>query len=347
MDVYQIIQEYLKQDKTSVLYTTWEKDAHGRITNLRQEVREWIPSPDDTGLEEEMRGSGKPAVMEENGVTTVAEPFYPEDRLIVLGGGHVALPLVEFAAKCGFAVTVVDDRYSFANAARFPWAEHVICDEFRHALSELHVKRQDYVCILTRGHRFDSECLREILSGEEPGYLGMIGSRRRVAIVKEQLKEEGYSAEALERLHSPIGLKIGGITPQEIAVSILAELITAKRLGRESRTLRNQSDLDYRVVERLAEEKGVAKAVLTVISAKGSVPRGAGAKMIAYADGTLLGSIGGGCSEAEALVTARRLIGTGAYTLEHVDLTGDAAEDEGMVCGGIMDVLIQDVTASV
>ncbi|MCQ2501850.1 MAG: XdhC family protein, partial [Lachnospiraceae bacterium] len=179
--------------------------------------------------------------------------------------------------------------------------------------------------------------------GEEPGYLGMIGSRRRVAIVKEGLVEEGYSAEALGRLHSPIGLDIGGITPPEIAISILAEIIGAKRKGHASKSLRNQSDLDYSVVERLAAEKDVPKAVMTVISAKGSVPRGAGAKMIVYPDGSLLGSIGGGCSEAAVLTIARQMIGTGTDRLEHVDLTGEAAEDEGMVCGGIMDVLIQDV----
>ena len=344
MKVYQEIQKYLKENRTSVLYSEWTPGEGEEAGDFCQKVLPVDPASETlTDLEKEMFEEGKPAVKIREGRTVMAEPFYPEDRLIVLGGGHVALPLVEFAAKTGFSVTVVDDRLSFSNPERFPWAAQTVCDSFEHAIRELAVTENDYVCILTRGHRFDAECLRAILSGTEPGYLGMIGSRRRVAIVKKQLEEEGYSREGLGRLHSPIGLDIGGITPQEIAVSILAELIAAKRKGLKSLTLRSQSDLDYRVVGRLAEETDRPKAVITVIASKGSVPRGAGAKMIVYADGTLLGSIGGGCSEAAVLATARRMIGTGEIRISHIDLTGEAAEEEGMVCGGIMDVLIQDV----
>ena len=342
MKEYQEIQNRLKQDQSCILYTSWEKGDDGEAAGFRQEVRAWASSGDAPELETEIRKTGRPAVREEDGKMIMAEPFYPEDRLIVLGGGHVALPLVEFASRCGFAVTVVDDRPEFANRERFPWAAEVICREFMRALLDLKIRQQDYVCLLTRGHRFDEDCLRAILSGTEPGYLGMIGSRRHVAIVKEQLLADGYSLESLDRLHSPIGLAIGGITPEEIAVSILAELIASKRLDRESRALRNQSDLDYRVVERLAEDEGTPKAVLTVVYAEGSVPRGAGAKMIVYPDGSILGSIGGGGAEAVAMRKARELIGTGRTVLEHIDLTGDAAEENGLVCGGILDVLIQD-----
>ena len=342
MKIYEEIQEHLNRGTSSVLYTRWEKGVGGGLSCLTQEVRVWPPEEEEGALEKQMKERGMPALKEENGQFTLAEPYYPEDRLIVLGGGHVALPLTEFAARCGFAVTVVDDRPFFCNRERFPRAFRTLCDEFRHAIRSLNIRPEDYVCLLTRGHRYDSECLREVLSGEEPGYLGMIGSRRRVAIVKEQLVEEGYSREALERLHSPIGLEIGGITPEEIAISIVAELIQTKRLGRGNGIVRNQSDLDYRVVEMLAEEKRPG-ALLTVVSSQGSVPRGAGAKMIVYPDGTTLGSIGGGCSEAEAMRVGRRLIGSGGCRLEHIDLTGDAAEEEGMVCGGVMDVLIQDI----
>lgn len=96
------------------------------------------------------------------------------------------------------------------------------------------------------------------------------------------------------------------------------------------------------MLKRLAEEPDEPKAVVTVIESKGSSPRGAGAKMIVYRDGRILGSIGGGCSEAAVLGEARSLIGSGRYKVVHVDLTGEAAEDEGMVCGGIMDVLVED-----
>ncbi|MCQ2500785.1 MAG: XdhC family protein, partial [Lachnospiraceae bacterium] len=181
MKVYEEIQNYLKDTTTSVLFTEWDTDGSGEIKNLEQRVEVRNPLEPQSEQEEKMFAVGRPVVNAEDGHMTVAEPFYPEDRLIILGGGHVALPLVEFGAKAGFSVTVVDDRLSFANPGRFPWADHVICDSFEHAIKSLNIRRQDYVCILTRGHRWDADCLRAILSGEEPGYLGMIGSRRRVA----------------------------------------------------------------------------------------------------------------------------------------------------------------------
>lgn len=249
---------------------------------------------------------------------------------------------MEFGAKIGFSVIVVDDRLSFANTERFPLAKEVICDSFEHALDDLKLKENDYVVIITRGHRHDTTCLKKICSGIEPDYVGMIGSKRRTAIVKETLIEEGFDKERLDRVHTPIGLSIGAITPEEIAISIMAELISHKRLGRAEKKTRNRSDVDYEVMEVLANEVNVPKAILTIIQSKGSVPRGAGAKMIVYEDGRILGSIGGGCSEAAVLTTARRLIGSKTYQVVDVDLTGDAAEEEGMVCGGIMTVLIED-----
>lgn len=295
---------------------------------------------DETGRE--AMEKGMPVCLHEEESWKLAEPFFPKERLIVLGGGHVALPVAEFGAKTGFSVTVVDDRPSFANTGRFPLAKEVICDDFAHAIQGLDIRETDYVAIITRGHRHDADCLRMICQGTEPAYLGMIGSRKRVAIVKENLLSEGCDEGRLSRLKSPIGLNIGGVTPEEIAISVIAEVIAVKRLARADKRLRNQSDLDLDVVKVLAEETKEPKSVVTVMSSKGSVPRGAGAKMIVYPDGRIMGSIGGGCSEAAVLDEARRLIGTGRYQVFHVDLTGEAAEDEGMVCGGIMDVLMED-----
>ena len=115
----------------------------------------------------------------------------PRERLILLGGGHIAVPVCEIASLLGFLVTVVDDRPSFANHERFPRSEAVICDSFENAIEHLNITASDYVCVLTRGHRWDAECLRRILSGTYPFYLGMIGSGRRVRGLLERLKEEG------------------------------------------------------------------------------------------------------------------------------------------------------------
>lgn len=265
-----------------------------------------------------------------------AEPFVPEPRLVILGGGHIALPLCEFAAKCGFRVVVVDDRPSFANKARFPLAVDVVCDGFDHAIDALALDRFSFVVIITRGHRHDANCLRRTLA-RGVAYVGMIGSARRVGIVLDGLLEEGFTKEQLERVCSPIGLKIGAVTPEEIAVSILAQTILYKR------TLQKQSwpELDRELLETLARVQDMPYAMVTIVEAKGSVPRGAGAKMLVFPDGRTLGSIGGGCSESAVMQQAYDVIRTGLPRIEKVDLTGSAAEDEGMVCGGIMRVAIE------
>ncbi len=287
--------------------------------------------------------TGVPRALEAGDETSLMEPFSPEERLIVLGGGHIALPLVQFASTLGFNVTVVDDRLSFANKGRFPDASEVLCLPFGQALESLKVSQKDYVVIITRGHRHDALCLRSLLTGTEPGYLGMIGSRRRTAIVKETLSDEGFDRERLNRVHTPVGLSIGAITPEEIALSIMAEVVSVKRLGKGDKKAGNRADTDRRVLQILAAQDREPKALITIIKAAGSVPRGAGAKMLAYADGRILGSIGGGCSESDVLNAARTLIGSGSYEVMSIDLTGEAALDEGMVCGGTLTVLLEDI----
>ncbi len=282
------------------------------------------------------------AVREED-VITVSEPVLPQERLIVLGGGHIALPVCEFAAKCGFAVHVVDDRPDFANRRRFPDAAGVICDSFENGIEKLKVSAFDYVVVITRGHRHDADCLRALLPGEEPAYLGMIGSRRRTKGLLDMLTEEGFDPERLGRICTPIGLDIGAITPAEIAVSILSEVIAYKRLpefGAEGRCC-SDSDLELSTLQYLAENHE-PKAVVTVIETKGSTPRGTGAKMSVSPLGKVTGSIGGGCSEAAVIQDAVRIIGTGRFKLVDIDLTGEVAESDGMVCGGTMRVLVED-----
>lgn len=273
------------------------------------------------------------------------EPFYSEGRLIILGGGHIAKPLVRYGADIGFKVTVVDDRPSFANPMRFPEASKVWCESFDTCFEKLKVLESDFVVIVTRGHRHDAVCLRQALA-INPEYLGMIGSQRRVKGLMEQFMEEGFSQEQLNQVYSPIGLRIGAVTPAEIAISIMAELISVKRLnqGREKAAKKkiSHSDFDLEVLKNLAENNSEERAIVTVVAKKGSVPRGPGAKMIIWADGRSLGSIGGGCSEGEVIIAARDLLReNGGFLMMAVDMTGAVAEEEGMVCGGIMDVMIE------
>ena len=269
------------------------------------------------------------------------EPFFPEARMVILGGGHIAVPLAEFAAKTGFKVTVVDDRPYFANPLRFPLADQVLCESFEKSLRTLNLNQSAFVVIVTRGHRYDKVCLENVLE-HDTAYVGMIGSRRRVAGLKELLISEGADPQRLDQVHTPIGLEIGAVTPEEIAISILAQVIQVKRKsGKVSRKANHWPELDVSVLQALASPDQTQKALVTVVSTKGSVPRREGAKMIVWADGRTLGSIGGGCSEGEAVQMAYEVIRDGKFRYLDIDMTGQVAEDEGMACGGIMKVLIE------
>jgi xanthine dehydrogenase accessory factor len=281
-----------------------------------------------------------------NGTSILFEPYFPESRLIVLGGGHIAKPLVEFGSKVGFSVTVVDDRPMFANQQRFPDAEKVICESFTNCFTQLNLNESSFVVIVTRGHRHDFNCLKQVLN-YNTAYTGMIGSRRRVKIVKEQLLQECYPAELIKKVNAPIGLEIGAVTPEEIAISIIAQVISYRRLvsttidGTNSVKV-NWPELDRSVLEELCKNTEEPRALITIIATKGSVPRKAGAKMLVWPYGKLMGSIGGGCAEGEVINIARQMIGSGRFKIYDIDMTGKIAEDEGMVCGGIMRVLIED-----
>ena len=276
------------------------------------------------------------------GETVYTRRFLPPERLILLGGGHVSLALYEAALKVGFGVSVVDDRPAFASYTRFPEAREVICDSFENALPWLNIGAGDFVCVLTRGHRDDVTCMKYLLRGNEPRYLGMIGSHRRVKGLFELLAEEGYDKERIGRVHAPIGLSIGAVIPAEIAVSILAELIAARHALPAGEGVLPQQNTDMDALRFLRDDSHPA-ALLLVLSTKGSTPVKGGALMGTDKLGNNAGTIGGGCGENQAILAARRLIGTGRSQVVTVDMTNDVAAMEGMVCGGTMDVLIEDM----
>lgn len=280
--------------------------------------------------------------------SVLAEVFKREHRLIVFGAGHVGYHLCHFASKVGFNTIVVDDRPYFANKEKFGDDIQVICNTFENAFEILDIHEEDYVVIVTRGHKHDKFCLEKILSLDELNYIGMIGSKRRVKIMKEELIEEGYSKEKIENIYSPIGLNIGAVTPEEIAISILAEIISVKRIGKlavknEPIKVSNSCELNKDVLEALAKSQNEKMSLVTVISTKGSTPRKAGSKMIVYDSGKIIGTIGGGCVEAKIIKDAALMAGSKNLKIETIDMTGEIAEEEGMVCGGKMTVLIEAI----
>ena len=244
--------------------------------------------PINTTLAQTALSEGSPVLDRDHGHIRLLEPFSRKERLLILGGDHVGLALAEFAAKTGFSVYVADDRPCFANQLRFPWAEEVYCMDFPAAIQAFQPDTQDYIAVLTRGHRHDADCLTALSHCPVPTYLGMIGSRRRVKELKTHLEEtEHLSHEWLESIHTPIGLAIKAVTPEEIAISILAELILTKRTLRPDHIAPSDADLD--VIAALADPPAnrtdLKKALATIVETKGSTPRKAGANMIVYEDG--------------------------------------------------------------
>jgi xanthine dehydrogenase accessory factor len=156
------------------------------------------------------------------------EPILPPALLYIFGAGHVSVNLYKVARNAGFDVTVVDDRATYANRERFPEAKDVIAQDFEQAMAKLTPSESAYIVIVTRGHRDDMRVLRWAVQ-TRARYIGMIGSKRKTITIFRELVREGLAPELFDRVHAPVGLDIGAITPEEIAVAITAELIAVRR----------------------------------------------------------------------------------------------------------------------
>lgn len=155
------------------------------------------------------------------------EPILPPAELYIFGAGHIAASLYQVARIAGFDITVVDDREAYANRERFPEAQ-VVAEDYDKAVAQILPNESSYIVIVTRGHRDDMRVLRWAV--QTPArYIGMIGSKRKTITIFEELKKEGLPAQLFDRVHAPVGLDIGAVTPEEIAVAITAELIAKRR----------------------------------------------------------------------------------------------------------------------
>ncbi|MFN8605944.1 MAG: XdhC family protein [Vulcanimicrobiota bacterium] len=173
---------------------------------------------------------GRPKTVEIEGHEFFCDPLGLGLELVIAGAGHIARPLAKMAALCGYSVVVLDDRAEYARPEFFPEAR-VVCQDFASFFSTYQVHRHSHVVLVTRGHKLDEDCLRALVGRPAPFYLGMIGSRRRTRAVLDELRAEGVEPEWLARIYAPIGLNIGALTPEEISVSILSEMILIRRGG--------------------------------------------------------------------------------------------------------------------
>lgn len=151
-------------------------------------------------------------------------------QLVIVGAGHIAVPLARLGGLLEFRVTVLDDRPEFATSARFPDAAGIVVGAYGETLASMDIGPESYVVLVTRGHVHDQACL-EVMLQRKAAYVGMIGSRSRVRTVMRHLADEGYPTEDLQCVHAPIGLDLGARTPAEIALAIMAEIISVRRGG--------------------------------------------------------------------------------------------------------------------
>lgn len=250
--------------------------------------------------------------------------FCPQPRLIVCGGGHVAREVAALAAHLDFTVRVIDERPELLTRERFPTAEELICDSYDNL--ETHLEPGAFYVVVTPNHHADYRCVSAILSTDY-AYLGMIGSKRKVAATVERLEQAGFTQQQIDTIFAPIGLPIGAVTPAEIAFSILAQIIQQKNKD-------HIASADRSLLETQADG-----TLCIVVEKHGSVPRGVGSMMLVTPEG-ILGSIGGGESEYLAICHAREMPGWDeqTYVLHH-----DAAGGLDMVCGGSVKVLFLPV----
>jgi xanthine dehydrogenase accessory factor len=174
--------------------------------------------------------TGRLDAREDDSYQVMLEVHERPATLLIIGAGHVGKALATIGNMCGFSVEIVDDRPEYANAERFPEADRISCGRFEEVLDGYPIDANSYVVCVTRGHKHDETSLR-LVATSPAAYVGMIGSKRRVGAVLQHLTEEGLDPAAVERVHTPIGLDIGAETPEEIAVSIMAEIIRVRRGG--------------------------------------------------------------------------------------------------------------------
>ncbi len=267
-----------------------------------------------------------------NDIRVYVESLGQRKKLIILGCGHVSLPIIKLGKLTGFHVTAIDDREEFTLNAKEAGADRIITAPFEEALSDLYTDRDTFFVIVTRGHHYDEVCIKAI-SEMQYAYIGMMGSKRRAETVRENLKKMGVPDKIINDLYTPIGLDIGSETPEEIAVSVLAEIIKVKN---------SVKDLHFPedIMEAALSSKD--RVLATIIQRSGSAPRDTGSKMLILKD-SAVNTIGGGLLEARVREEAGEMLSGGRERIRLISiaLNGSAETTEGEVCGGNLEVMLE------
>ncbi len=285
-----------------------------------------LETESEVDVSTDLRTGEKSFEMLKNDSPVFFETISGMPSIVICGAGHVSQQLASLMKRLDWHVTVIDDRAEFLTEERFPDIDCRLNIEFKN-LKDICFPTGTFYAIMTRGHKNDFECLADII--KRPfGYLGMIGSQKKVGISIEALREMGIEEKLISQLHAPIGLSIGAQTPAEISVSIAAEIIS-EFYKREISYF--GSDIKRGIIN------GDSCVLATIIKKSGSSPRDKGTRMLVFEDG-ICGTIGGGALEA-AVIRDAGLISE--FSLKSYDMTNEQASELGMVCGGKIDVMFE------
>lgn len=337
MTFYEAIQGH-NQDIETMLVTAIDGEYAGEKALFSGSELVWASDSDGfaTAHKEELLAISESGCSTVNGAKIFAELLGNETKLVICGAGHVSMAVIAIGKLLGMHVTVIDDRQELVQKSIAKGADEAVCKGFEDALREIRGDDDTYYVIVTRGHRYDMDCLR-ILAQKRCAYIGMIGSRKKVRLVMETLVKEGVAKEFLDSVYAPIGLRIGAETPEEIAVAIMAQIIEVKNSVK--RTLGFPGD----IMKALQAEGRDSLVMATIIARQGSSPRGVGSKMLIAKDGSIIGTIGGGLVEGQAIARGKQMLMDDGRdpVIMNVDMSAGDAEEEGMVCGGSVKILLE------
>ena len=270
----------------------------------------------------ELQGCTAAGIHSVAGTDIFAERFGAVPQLVVCGGGHVAAAVVQLAKLLGLTVLAMDDREEYAQQLRLAGADKVLCLPFDKALAQVPDGAETYFVVVTRAHAFDVDCLKVILR-KPAAYVGMMGSRGRAALVRRQLLEAGIDAERVEALYAPIGLSIGSQTAEEIALSILAQIVSIKNARPQTEAFHlpsgsHGSDRCRRAAGGACRDCGAARLYAA----------GNRRKMLVRTDGSIVGSVGGGIMEHRTILAAQEMLTGAAPAYQRLHFFGRRQNDD-------------------
>ncbi|SFJ53997.1 XdhC family protein [Thermoflavimicrobium dichotomicum] len=294
-----------------------------------------------------------------NQIKVMVEPLSPQPTLLVFGSGHIAESLVSIAKILSYQVIVIDDRSEYANQDQLPLADQIICGNFDEIMEQVPVHSQCYAVLATRSHQTDAICLSHLINQSLP-YIGMVGSTRKIRSIFSLLRDRGLDPAQQTNIFAPVGLDIQSETPEEIALSILAE-IQLIRFGGTGKPLssmkkikkvhphdnkRMRQELDLFEAMANAWEEGRSFAAVTIIGTTGHVPRGIGSRMIVWEDGSICRTIGGGRRENEIIQMALECLKERKTYCAEADF-GGSYDSFQPVCGGRFTYFIKPYVSTV